>query len=256
MMLLQSLRDRIGGAFAAIIGAVLFFACGAVLAFVISPQQAAEWRRIQNLPETTAASFEAADVNEEIAATGRLEGNATVTDDSLVAYIREEWDVDPPDDNDNTADGSWRTIETVSPPLTLSLPDGTIQIEQGSSLTMGGAQHETITRGTGISARYEGQDLPEGSTRVRGYKNGDLLTVVGHKSSAGSLVPDRLFGGDRVQLVENVRSGARVAFAIGVGLMICSPLMLIGGVLGALLGRRRGGGSGDFFVGKKIKLGG
>lgn len=253
MNLLQGIRNRISGAFAAIVAAVLFFACGAGLAFVISPQQAAEWRRIQNLPETTAASFEAAAADEEIAATGRLEDNATVTEDGLVAYIREEWDVDPPDENDNTADGTWRTLETVSPSLTLTLPDGTIPIEQGSSLTMGGAQHETITRGTGMSARYEGQDLPEGSIRIRGYKNGDLLTVVGHKSSAGTLVPDRLFGGDRVQLVENVRSGARAAFAIGVGLMICSPLLLIGGVLSALFGRRRAGGG--FHIGPKVKLG-
>ena len=73
---------------------------------------------------------------------------------------------------------------------------------------------------------------------MRGFSNGDVVTVVGHKASTGDVTPDRIFGGDRVQLIENIRSGAQTMFAIGIGMMICSPIVLIMGVVGALFGRR------------------
>jgi len=79
----------------------------------------------------------------------------------------------------------------------------------------------------------------DGTMRWRGFKDGDLLTVVGQKGSTGDLAPKRLFGGDRVQLVQDIRAGARAAFGIGIGLMICSPFVLVGGILAGLLGRRR-----------------
>jgi hypothetical protein len=74
---------------------------------------------------------------------------------------------------------------------------------------------------------------------MQGFSNGDLVTVVGSKASTGDLIPLKLFGGDRVQLIENIRSSAQTMFTVGIVMMICSPLVLVLGVLGALFGRRR-----------------
>jgi hypothetical protein len=109
-----------------------------------------------------------------------------------------------------------------------------------STPTFGGSLHESQELGQGPeSAEHEGEQLPEGTVRTRGFQDGDLITVVGNKGSSGDLAPDRLFGGDRVQLVEDIRAGARAAFVAGIAMMICAPLVLVIGVLAGLLGRRR-----------------
>lgn len=245
MMLLQNIRGRIGAAIAAGGIAVCFLGFGALLAFVLSPQQAMEWRRIEGLPELDAAAYAAATVGAEVALTGTLTDNPTLGSDGLVAYIREQWDVEPADKSDDSSSndqpkGSWDTIETNVPVLTIAINGGNIKTITVSSANLGGNMRETaIKQGTGSEkASYNGQQLPEGSTRMRGFSNGDVVTVVGHKASTGGLTPARIFGGDRVQLIENIRSGARTMFAIGIGMMICSPIVLILGVLGALFGRR------------------
>ena len=102
---------------------------------------------------------------------------------------------------------------------------------------LGGALHENLQRGTSsLQAKDGGTSLPDGSTRTQGLQNGDLVTVLGSKASTGDLIPSRLFGGDRVQLVENIRSGARAAFMAGIFMMICSPVILVGGLWAALFG--------------------
>jgi hypothetical protein len=174
-----------------------------------------------------------------------LTDNATLESDGLVAYIREQWDVKPANKSDNidsndTPEGTWDTIETNVPALTIAINGGNIKTIAVSSANLGGNMHETaIKQGTGSEkASHNGQQLPEGSTRMRGFSNGDVVTMVGHKASTGDLTPNRIFGGDRVQLIENIRSGARTMFVIGIVMMICSPIMLIMGVVGALFGRR------------------
>jgi hypothetical protein len=243
VFLLRNIQERIGSAIAAVIAAIFFFACGAILAFVISPQQAVEWRRIQSLPELDAASYASAATDAQVAITGILQDNQALTEDGLVAYTREEWEVDPPDPDseDDEPDGSWNTVEEQAPPLKIAIGGGTVKTLSASSPTFGGNLQETVELGPGpLSAEdFGGQQLPEGSIRTQGFRDGDLITVVGQKGSTGDLAPSRLFGGDRVQLVDNIRSGARAAFMIGIGLMICSPFVLILGVLAGLFGRKR-----------------
>ncbi|MBN1430359.1 MAG: hypothetical protein JXB07_18460 [Anaerolineae bacterium] len=245
MRLLENIRGRIGAAIGAGVAAICFLVGGAALAFWLSPQQAMEWRRIEGLPELDAAGYTAVSTGDDVAITGTLVDNPSQTDDGLVAYIQERWDVSRPSSSDNDSNsrptGSWTTIETVIPALTISIAGGNIKTVAASSGSLGGAMHQSaIKQGTSTEkAEYEGRQLPEGSTRLRGFNNGDLVTVVGKKASTGDLIPDRLFGGDRVQLVENIRSGARVMFAIGIGMMICSPIVLVLGVLGGLFGRRK-----------------
>lgn len=245
MVLLQNIRGRVGAAIGAGFAAVCFLAFGALLAFVLSPQQAMEWRRIEGLPELDAAAYAATGIGEEVALTGTLTDNAAQVSEELVAYVREQWEIEPANRTDDSTsndepEGSWNTVETVVPALTIAINGGNIKTISVGSATLGGNMRETaIQQGRGSEkADYNGQQLPEGSTRMRGFANGDVVTIVGHKASTGDVTPERIFGGDRVQLIENIRSGARTMFAIGIGMMICAPIVLVAGVLGALFGRR------------------
>ncbi len=251
MNILGNIRQRIGGVIVGVLVAIGIFVCGALMAFVISPQQALEWRRINNLPLVDGSGFASAAAETELVVTGRLEGNQPLTQDGLVAYAREQWEVDPPDNSNDDPDGSWTLLEESFPALTINAggSPATVTTLPATSVTFGGALHETIQEGTGTErADYSGRSLPEGSIRTRGYKEGDLITVVGRKATTGDLVPSRYYGGDRTQLVEEIRSSARAMFAIGVGMMICAPILLVVFVVGSLFGRVRGGG------GLKIKV--
>lgn len=241
MNLLQNIQGRIAAVVGAVFAAICFLGFGALLAFYISPQQALEWRRIEGLPELDATAYASAASGQEVAITGTLADNFALTPEGLVAYIREQWDVTPPSDKEDKPDGSWKIVETNVPVLRIAIAGGGISTTSVESATFSGSLHETaIQQGAGTEkADYNGQSLPEGSTRMRGFANGDLITVVGHKASTGDLIPDRLFGGDRVQLVQEIRSGAQAMFVVGIVMMICSPLILVMGVVGALFGRSK-----------------
>lgn len=242
MLLLNNLRQRFGGAIFAVIAGIFMFICGAVAAFVISPQQALEWRRIQRLPQMDAASIAAAPIGEEIVISGTLIDNAPLTEDGLVAFIRDEWSVEPPDpdDEDDEPSGTWETLERNVPALSLQVSGGTIRTVPGATPSLSGSQHEVIVPGSGMEAEDFGDEVyADGTQRTRGFKNSDLVTVLGDKASTGDIAPKRLFGGDRVQLVDDIRAGARAAFAVGIGMMICAPIVAVGGVLASIFGRRR-----------------
>jgi len=243
MFLFRGVRNRISSAVAAGIAAVFMLICGAIMAFVISPQQALEWRRVQSLPELDAAAFAATASGEAVAITGTLEGNEPAGENDLVAFYRDNWNVETPDPAEDEAtepSGTWVRTETVVPPLNIAVSGGTVTTLSASSPNFGGNLHESRVLGEGPETANDGdEELPEGTVRTRGFKNGDLITVVGDKGSSGDLAPKRLYGGDRVQLVENIRAGARAAFVAGIAMMICAPIVLVFGVLAGLFGRRR-----------------
>ncbi len=240
MNLLPRIRERIGAVVGAAAAALCFCVMGAFLAFYISPQQAIEWRQIQALPELDAAGFAAAASGTEVAVTGTLQGNEPLTAEGFVAYEQQVWNVktSSSSDEDDRPAGDWETVKTLAPELTIAIHGGTIRTVSATSATFSGNLHEVIVPGHGpSSADYNGQQLADGSTRTRGFFNGDLITVVGQKGVSGDLVPRRLYGGDRIGLVNEIHTGARVAFVVGVICMIVSPMIAVGGILGALFGR-------------------
>jgi hypothetical protein len=249
----DSIRQRINSAVAAVIGAIFLFICGAIFAFYLSPSQAIEWRRIQGMPEADAATIEGL-AGESVAATGTLADNEVIFGDSLVAYSRESWVVDPadPDNEDDTASGYWDTLEDNYPALNLTVNGGTLTIQGSSGPTIGGALHETVEPSAGGEvADYDNQPLSEGSIRTQGFQNGDVVTVVGTARAGGIIEPSRLYAGNRTDLVADVRTGAQAFFIVGMAFMICSPIVLITGIVSAIFGRQRAAraekaGSGSF----------
>ncbi len=238
-----AIRERIQAVIGLAIGTVLMFVCGGVLAFVIAPQQALEWRRIEKLPVLSANGVANAAVGEEIVVTGILAGNDALTDDGFVAYTLKEWKVDPPSDQDDDYEGSWGLVERVVPALILNVAGEQIHTLSNNSARLDGINlHESYQDGTGVEKATDsssGQYLAEGALQWQGFKDGDLVTVVGQKASTGDVTPDRLFAGDKVQLVEHIRTGARAAFIGGIACMIGSPFVFILGLLGIAFGRRR-----------------
>jgi hypothetical protein len=75
-----------------------------------------------------------------------------------------------------------------------------------SKVVMLGSRHEAIYhRGHGMVHK----GISDGSRRVIGFKNGDLLTVVGEKDANGTLIPEILYGGELEQLLSERRGFAR-----------------------------------------------
>lgn len=245
MGILGGLERGIKAAIGVVIVAIGIFSCGAVAAFVLSPQAALEWRHIDSLPILDATAYANLKADDEAVITGSMQDNQVLTSDGLVAYEKDRWTVKPPATSESgtpsSPSGSWDTLETKMPTLAIAITGGVVHTIPVTSVTFGGQQHTTIQPGTGsLSADDDGRSLPDGSIRYQGYANGDLVTLVGRKGSTGDLIPNRLFGGDRVQLVDSIRSEAQGLFTTGIGLMICSPIFLVIGLVAVLLGRRRG----------------
>jgi hypothetical protein len=66
-----------------------------------------------------------------------------------------------------------------------------------------------------------------------------LTTVLGEKAASGGITPSQLYGGDRAAFEEAERQAASGLLFAGLCAMALSPVVLVGGILAALFGRRR-----------------
>ena len=246
MNIVFNVRERLNLVFVALLGTVLLAACGALFAFVLSPGQALQARRIERMPDMTVEDVAALDHGDDVLITGRLEDNPIIAEDRFVAYVRQTWQVTVPtpsnqsDSQSSKPTGQWETVERIVPDLTLNVNGSQIEILRVSDVTLSGPLHEQlISAYTFRKAEYNNELLAEGSERVRGFQNGDLATVLGAKASTGGILPDELFAGDRVAFVEHKKSSARSLFICGLCMMGTAPIVLGGGIASALFGRRR-----------------
>lgn len=252
MNIFQLIRDRIAAVLGVVFFSIIICICGVAFTFFFAPQQALEANRISNLPPMDAGYVVSAAPGTDVLVTGYLAGNAPLFNDSAyVAYSLEEWNVTPgssSEDGDTEPSGDWNTVERISPDLTLDINGQALQILSSTDVSFGGALHEEMVRGNGSEeAKYNGDWLPEGSQRYRGFYEGDLLTVLGQKASSGGVVPEKLFAGDRVIFEQSEKDAAKGMLIAGIAMMVCAPIFLVGGGLAAIFGRARGrGGFGRF----------
>ncbi len=244
--LFGGISRRIMGIVGVVIATVFIAICGAVMAFVLAPQQALEAGRIEGLPQLTAQTFAQTAAGRDVAITGTLQGNEKLTQDGLVAYTREQWEVTESSatsssSSQRSTSGTWKRIETKAPALTIAMSDGTVHTLAAEQPDFGGALQVSTVKGTGsLSATDNGESLPDGSVRTSGLVDGMLVTVVGTKATTGDIAPDRLFAGDRVALVADIRATAQGLLTAGLIMLGCSPLFLIVGIVGVIFGHRRG----------------
>ncbi len=238
---IASLRQRLNTVLATLVISALCCLSGALMTFVFSPAQAFQALRLSRLPVMDAGTIEAAAPGDTLLFTGTLTGNAPPEHDfDFLAYSVEEWTVTVPRDNESKPYGRWETVETVVPALTVELDGQAISIHQAAKVRLSGVLHEKIVKSTdSIQALYEGELLPSGTRRYRGFLNGDLMTVLGKKASDGGVIPEQLFAGDRIAFEESQRQAAQGLFFAGLCAMAMAPIVLIGGLLYAIFGRQR-----------------
>ncbi len=228
---------------AATMGALALASCGALLAFVLSPGQALAARRMARMPFMDAGAVAAAASGTDVLITGRLSENPSLGESDFVAYKLDRWVVTPADpaDPEDQPSGAWEAVEVAAPELRLNVEDGTIVILKADGVTLGGPLRETLV----LSEAQEGAEdsdgewIPDGSLRYRGFLNADLITVLGRKASTGGVIPEEIYAGDRVSFIESKQQAARGMFFAGLCLLGFSPLVLVGGALRALFRRRR-----------------
>ena len=245
MNIFGRIRERIGAVIGAVIGSILACLCGLLFTFYLAPQQKSEANRIEKMPIMDATGVNNAPSGEDVLFTGRLADNPLVVEgDEFVAYQLDEWDVTvpeyDPDEPNQEPDGDWTTIETVFPDLVINVNGGLVRTLQANSLSLSGPVRETLVYGDGYEeASYDGELLPEGSMRYRGFYNGDLVTILGKKATSGDVIPDEFYAGDRVSFVEFKHDEAAAMLYVGIAMLACSPVILIGGSLTAIFGRRQ-----------------
>jgi len=245
MNLFSRIRERIGTAIYAVIGAVALLGCGLVFTLFLAPQQKLEARRIELLALMDASSVVGAAAGDEVLVTGRLADNPVIYEGGdYVAYILDEWQVTTPaydpDEPNQKPDGDWKTVERAIPDLKVDVGGQTVNSVRVEDASINGAVHETIFESEGYEkAEYEGKLLSEGSLKIRGLYNGDLITVWGKKAASGGIVPDELYAGDRVSFEESQHAAAQGLLIAGISMLVCSPVVLLGGIFSAIFGRRR-----------------
>jgi hypothetical protein len=212
--------------YAVILFGLLFAMAHDVL--VVGPGMDKEAAEIEGLPGSTLESFYLAPPDSRVAITATLTGNPILKDD-LVAYVRQVWSVvyDGPD--------TWEQSQQFIPPLTLQLEGQTVHVlgDQSGNIEFGGRLHEYIhaSDSKGPCANYGGQRLCSGSLRFRGLVNGDVVTVVGRRTPQGAIVPSRLYGGSRAELVSQLRRDAEFRRSTPGNMLVCPVTFLLAAVV-------------------------
>jgi hypothetical protein len=243
---LERLRQRLGAVLAVAAGSAGCCLCGAFMAFVAAPGQALQAGRVARLPLADAPAVAAAGPGEALLVTGILEGNTPLLAEGppLVVYAEERWVVTVPGGEDGEGGGEpfgrWQSQAVRVPELSLAVGGEPVRIEATSGARLSGALHETVVpAAAGLEARDpDGQVLADGSRRYRGAADGDRVTVLGEKGVDGGIVPEHIFAGDRAAFAESQRQAASGLWYSGLASIVVSPLVLIGGLIAVLLGRR------------------
>ncbi|MFM8876128.1 MAG: hypothetical protein ACKOGC_08655 [Anaerolineae bacterium] len=241
----RTLTNRIGGAVAAVGAAIFLALCGALMAFVLAPGQAVKAANIEKMPQMDAAYVSSAAPGTDILITGYVNGSAPNPQlPDFIAYDVEQWEVSEIKNTDGTPQapsGSWQHVETVVPELTLDMSGTPITLlsVNNAMLTGSNLHEQLVPKSSAFTADYEGQKLGEGSLRYKGFFNGDLVTILGKKSSGDEVVPEELFTGDRAAYEQYQKDSAKALLFMGFAAMICSPFIAISGIVSALLGRGR-----------------
>lgn len=215
--------------------------CGGLMAFVIAPGQAIQASRIARMPQMDAEMVRDAAAGDPLLISGTLAGNTPLLNHTdLVAYREDQWLVTVPSASDADPSGRWQTVRTVVPQLTFTVNDQSLTILGAEDVRLGGPLHEVIlTTDSPTRAAFEGESLPDGTQRFQGFRNGDVITILGSKASTGDIIPEQLFLGDRVSFVESQRNAASALLYSGLCMMLLSPIILVGGLLYATFGRHR-----------------
>ncbi|GAB4469856.1 MAG: hypothetical protein Kow00124_05440 [Anaerolineae bacterium] len=213
---------------------VFVFGLGAVVMFFVAPLTAQTANLIDEMPRPDAAELETLPPGTQVVISGVLEGNTTF-DGDMVAFRRMVLmpAASPRQEEVEEAGGqpmAWIDGGVFLPPLTVAVADGLITLVPGEDILMSGTLIEAVLQPDGTPA--EGETLPLGTRHYQGLRNGDAITAVGVRTTAGQVAVTRIYGGTLQQMMAEYRRPQRTWQVIG------AALMVIGVISGVLTARR------------------
>ena len=186
-------------------GAILALGC-ALFIFWLAPQRVREWEWVQKAWPLDAEALSRVAPGEKVLITGTLTGNPARVPEGLVAYARQQ--------ASTPHVGTWATTAQVWPALAFSIDGKTFHTRQVDALSLGGALHVVEV---GITQ----------TVRLVGFRNGDLVTLVGYKDATGQLVPLRLHGGSRQELLSHLRRGTWPTYLASIACTVVALFLVL-----------------------------
>ena len=219
-------------------GMVAVLTIGGLLAiFSLGPRAAREWASVQGLEALDREAYEAQNEGSPVLFSGDLEGNPEHQGGDLVAYVAQRPDL--------IEDGATLSIGSKSPGLQLASNlrlrvDGQhLSIGQVDTVAWSGDLRDVTLRldDSGVVDKSGGETV-----WVLGFRDGDLVTVLGYKGADGELVARWIHGGDCDSLLAGLRKGIWTAYGLGAAFILAAVLLLLQGAKGqpkeGALGRR------------------
>lgn len=229
------------------------FACAGGLIFGLAGSYENDAKEIEELAE-----FSAANLHDKVYATGTISGSEAIASDpllgdisqyELVGYQVDRWDVTRSSGSSRSSgtrsssyNGSWEDVSSAFGPF--ALDDGKINVTPNDAVTIDGDVHEYLlpgSGGNGLSDTYNGQTVRDGTLRLQGFQNGDLITVMGIRREGDVLNADKMYGGTRAEWVADLKGQAQDSRSVGYILAVCGACFLVPGLglaAASIYGRR------------------
>lgn len=147
---------------------------------------------------------------------------------SYVAYIREAYVRETRSGDNSRSDYTWETDLTVTPPLLLDLPDGSVQV---------------VNDGYGLGTRkaFEVANTREGQRRFSGLQLGDPVVAIGTLRAADggvSITAEVVSHGSKAQYLADERMWIYVTALLGGAFLLVGLFLLAVLLRGVLRGDR------------------
>jgi hypothetical protein len=143
------------------------------------------------------------EVGDDAVLTGELVENPVLTDDRFPTEIAQyglvAYEVDEREGDD------WTEIDEVYPDLLVDVDGEVIAVNIVEEIPVSGTAHE-----------YELTN----NYRLRGFQNGDTVTVVGNRGTEATLTAERMYAGTRDDIVSDSGPSSLVVRGIGLGMIV------------------------------------
>jgi hypothetical protein len=214
-----------------------FAGFGAYIFFVEAGNSSDEADRIESLPGGTMSEFRDVPLNDTVAVTGTIIptdpiNESAVADYDFIVYQVHRWEVST---DDGETEGTWYFVSSDMVRFRLQLSDLLLRIEKADIGEIEGELHRHVQRSSGgESATYEDSSLPEGSRLYGGLMSGDTVTVVGTRTGEETILPEKLYGGTREALVDDLRGEAAESQIVGGIFAIVGVVVAVGAGIAAI----------------------
>lgn len=225
---------RFQGARGPLVGMLVGLILGMVgfyLGFVASSGSGRDLALIDNAFVPDKASLDARAPETEVVIQGTLEGNTELDEYGLVGYVIHRL-VERSSSTSSGITHHWEFVQSDFALLNLQIEGGSVLMTSpGEIVVITGSAHEVIDTSEEFAGRaktfvYNGQRLTTGARRIRGVRNGDVVTVIGTRTGSGGVFIRRIHAGDRESFKAALEGESTGTGLIGYGLMALGVLVL------------------------------